>query len=166
MKRAFLVFALLMAIISCYSQTNQSAKDFKKLEWLKGSWRGLIAQDFFYEAWRPFNDSVLVNFKIEIKNGDTSIRESGALFLKGKEIIYGNRAVSWKMTRLTENEIVLKNDSLSYSNTIIWLNTGNNHWLTILENPGSTIYYDLEKFPLLDKKIDEFIKAIMEKKSN
>ena len=166
MKRTLLFISLLMTIISCYSQNKVSGKDFKKMEWLIGSWRGSVAQDFFYEAWRPFNDSVLVNFKIEIKNDDTSIKESGALYFKGNELVYGNRSVSWKLARLTENEIVLKNDSLSYSNTIIWLHNGNNHWLAILENPDSTIYYDLEKIPWLDKKIDEFIREIMQKKSN
>ena len=166
MKRALLFFPLLMMIISCYSQNQVSVKDFKKMKWLIGSWKGSVAQDFFYEAWRPFNDSVLVNFKIEIKNGDTSIRESGALYFKDKELLYGNRTVSWKLVRLTDNEIVLKNDSLPYSNTIIWVYNGNNHWLAILENPDSTVYYDLEKIPWLDKKIDEFIRGIMQKKSN
>lgn len=155
---------LLLIIISSYSQIQVSGKDFKKMGWLIGSWRGSVAQDFFYEAWRPFNDSVLVNFKIEIKNGDTSISESGALYFKGNDLIYGNRSVAWKLSRLTENEIVLKNDSLSYSNTIIWLYNGNNHWLAILENPDSTVYYDLEKIPWLDKKIDAFIREIMQKK--
>jgi|SRR5687767_9571745 len=166
MKRTLLFLPLLLIIISCYSQNQVSGKDFKKMWWLIGSWRGSVAQNFFYEAWRPFNDSVLVNFKIEIKNGDTSISESGALYFKGKELIYGNRSVSWKLARLTENEIVLKNDSLMYSNTIIWLYNGNNHWLAILENPESTVYYDLEKIPWLDKKIDEFIRDIIQRKSN
>lgn len=166
MKRALLFLPFLLIIISCYSQNEVPGKDFKKTRWLIGSWRGSVAQDFFYEAWRPFNDSVLVNFKIKIKNGDTSISESGALYFRGGELVYGNRSVSWKMTRLTENEIVLKNDSLAYSNTIIWLYNGNNHWLAILENPDSTVYYDLEKIPWLDKKVDEFIREIVNKKSN
>ena len=62
-----------------------------------------------------------------------------------------------EITRMTANELVLKNDSLPYSNTIIWLHTKEDHWFAILENPSSTIYYDLVREPLIDKKLDEWI---------
>ena len=132
-------------------------KDQHPLKWLHGSWKGISNDKPFYEGWRFFNDSVLVNFDIAVINGDTIIRESNAIILSHNQNYYGNKTIQWKITRMTANELVLKNDSLPYSNTIIWLHTKEDHWFAILENPSSTIYYDLVREPLIDKKLDEWI---------
>ena len=147
--------------ITVFAQKHQTdTKDKHPLKWLEGSWKGMSNDKPFYEAWRFFNDSVIVNFEITINNGDTLIKETNAIILRHNEKYYGNKTVQWKISRITANELVLKNDSLPYSNTIIWLHTKEDHWLAILENPASTIFYDLVKDPAIDRKVEEWIRSM------
>ncbi|MGZ5190074.1 MAG: hypothetical protein ACXWCZ_03585 [Flavisolibacter sp.] len=160
MKQLLLYIIVSFIAFSISGQNNPSdTNDLHPLKWLQGSWKGMSNDKPFYEAWRFFNDSVLVNFEITVNNGDTVIRESNAIILKHNLKYYGNQTIQWKITRITANELVLKNDSLPYSNTIIWLHTKDDHWFAILENPASTIYYDLVKDPVIDRKVDEWIRA-------
>ena len=155
------LFITIVSVIA-YSASGQITptdnKSHHPLKWLEGSWKGKSKDKPFYEAWKFFNDSVLINFEISINNGDTIVRESNAIILKHDHKYYGNKTIQWKISRLTSNELVLKNDSLPYSNTIIWLHTDQDHWLAILENPTSTIYYDLVRDTAIDRKVDEWIR--------
>ena len=63
----------------------------------------------------------------------------------------------WKLERLTPNEMMFENDSLKYSNRIIWLHTLDDHWFTILQNPKSTVYYDMVRILVLEAVVDRFI---------
>ena len=159
MKKLILYIIAFLIVTSVSAQKSPfGTKDDHPLKWLEGSWKGKSKDKPFYEAWKFFNDSVLVNFEIAINNGDTIVRESNAIVLKHDQKYYGNKTIQWKITRLTSNELVLKNDSLPYSNTIIWLHTDQDHWLAILENPASTIYYDLVRDEVIDRKVDEWIR--------
>ena len=151
---------------TAWGQSTYQQSDFKKIEWLLGGWKGLNNGVFFYEAWHKANDSTIVNFSIEIKNGDTLIKESGALFIRNNRIFHGHKPVLWNASRIMTNQIVLKNDTLKYSNSIIWLHTNEGHWFTILENPRSTVYYNLTREPKLDKKIEEWIAFHLKKKGD
>ena len=136
-----------------------SAQDMQKLQWLEGSWKGVAGDKPFYEAWRVVNDSVLVNFAITINGKDTLVKESGVLRLRQGHILSGQAPTLWRATRLMPNELVLRNDTLRFSNTIIWLHTKDDHWFTILEHPKSTVYYDMTRDPVLDKKVDAWLLA-------
>ena len=147
----FIVFTLFYA--NSFSQTNK-ANPISKMEWLVGSWKGMDNNKPFYEAWKKANDSVLVNFSIEISNGDTVIKEQSAIIKKDTSVILGKR---WTLKRVTGNEIMFENDTMKFSNRIIWLHTKEDHWFTILQHPGSTAYYDMVKVPQLDRLVDKFI---------
>ena len=164
MKR--LTFLLLLAFCFSLSAEAQIEGHLSKMKWLQGSWVGMAGNAPFNEGWRFLNDSTLVNFAIEINGTDTLIRESGVLMMRNKEITLRNGKVQWKGTRLTGNELVLKNDSLPYSNTIIWLCTRDDHWFTILEHPKSTVYYDIVRDPLLDQKLETYLSQRQKNKAD
>lgn len=165
MRTALLLFAL-VSVLTSSGQRNFTSAEFASLKWLEGSWKGTTGKEPFYEAWRLVNDSVLVNFAIEIKGTDTLVSESNGLLLRGGRLVLGKGPVQWTATRLLSNEIVLKNDSAAYSNTILWLHTRDDHWFTILEHPKSTAYYDMTRDAALDKKVEEWIKAKQKERKN
>jgi len=152
-KKIILPIVFILSDRKSFSQTNQP-NPISKMEWLVGSWKGLDNKMPFYEAWRRANDSTLTNFSIDISNGDTIIKEQTAIIGKDTSATLSKR---WLLKRLTSNEIMFENDTMSFSNRIIWLHTKENHWLTILQHPKSTTYYDMTKAPELDMLVDKFI---------
>lgn len=164
MKYAIYVALGFLIGFSSRAQIVVSRQDMNKMNWLVGSWKGMASNKPFYEAWRKVNDSVMVNFSIEIKEKDTVVKESDGLFLKGSNAFLGNKPSQWKLTRLTTNEIVLENDTLKFSNRIIWLHTVDDHWFTILQHPRQTVYYDIIRLPALDAVVDRFIEKSKNKK--
>jgi hypothetical protein len=162
MKIASLILMLFIGFqANCQSRFNSA--DLRKMKWLEGTWKGIANGEPFYEAWKFVNDSVMVNFGIDVKNGDTLIEESAPMILSRGEIWMG-QTIRWKASRLVGNEIVLKNDTAKFSNTIIWMHTSDDHWFTILEHPGSTSYYDMIRDQALDKKLEVWITEMRRKK--
>ena len=123
--------------------------------WLVGTWKGMYNGAPFYETWRLQGDS-LVNYTIELKNNDTVITRQTSLRWSDQKLVFGKKA-DWLLKRLTKTEIVLENDTSKYSNRIIYLHLENDHWFTILEHPGSTMYFDMVKKNELDAVIDRLI---------
>jgi hypothetical protein len=148
----YFLFAFLLCL-----QLKSFAQDdpVKKASWLVGTWKGMYNGAPFYETWRMQNDS-LVNYTIEVKNNDTVVTRQTSLRSFGGKTIFGKKG-DWLLKRITGNEIVLENDTSKYSNRIIYLHLANDHWFTILEHPGSTMYYDMEKIREFDLRIDRFI---------
>jgi hypothetical protein len=109
----------------------------------------------FYESWKMFN-GMLVNFSIEITGKDTLVKEGGAIHVRDGHIMMGKDPF-WKLKRQTANELMFENDSLKYSNRIIWMHLDNDHWFTILQNPKSTAYYDMIRIPELDALVDRYL---------
>ena len=120
-----------------------------------GTWKGTYNGSPFYETWRMQGDS-LVNYMVEFKNTDTIITRQTSLRSNGRSIVFGKKG-DWQLKRLTGNEIVLENDTSKFSNRIIYLHLENGHWFTVLEHPGSTMYFDMEKIDSLDAVIDRLI---------
>ncbi|HUR10909.1 MAG TPA: hypothetical protein VM012_06045 [Flavitalea sp.] len=149
------IFFLLIAFVQTSAQLPASIPSASKIKWLVGSWKGVSNNIPFYEAWRGVNDSTLVNFSIEIKNRDTIVRMADHLIFRNNTFFLGKLPNQWKGLRLTDTEIVLANDSLKFSNRIIWLHTKDDHWFTILEHPARTVYYDLTRIPELEKHVDK-----------
>ncbi len=98
-----------------------------------------------------------MNFSIEIKGTDTTVKEETAIFINKNETSLGKLPTIWKLKRLTPNEMMFENDTLKYSNRIIWLHTLDDHWFTILQNPKSTVYYDMVRILVLEAVVDRFI---------
>ncbi len=73
----------------------------------------------------------------------------------------GSHNSTWNLSRLTNNEMVFKNDTINYSNTIIWVRSADDRWLAILQSSGSTTVYDLRRSEMIERKTDEFIRTHM-----
>ena len=155
MKKIFSIIAIFVCFIS-FGQNNMDSTA-KRMKWLVGSWRGMHNGKPFYEAWRQANKNVFVNFSIEINGTDTIVKEETAILINNRETTFGSLPTQWKLERLTPNEMMFENDSLKYSNHIIWLHTIDDHWFTILQNPKSTVYYDMVRILALEAVVDRFI---------
>ncbi|HEV7782490.1 MAG TPA: hypothetical protein VGO58_14550 [Chitinophagaceae bacterium] len=158
------ILSFLAIMISCCirSQDPQPSKKLmdasgKPLDWLQGSWKGMYNNAPFYEAWHKVNDSIMVNFRIEIKGPDTAVKENGALLLTSNFRGYRSKSATWMLVSLSDERIALGNDTLKYANRIIWSHSQNDHWLTEIHNPAGTINYDMEKVPWLDPVVNRFI---------
>lgn len=152
------LFKCLFAFVLLALQvTAQNKNEIQNMHWLVGSWQGMHKDKPFYEAWRKASDNVLVNFSIEIKGNDTLVKEEGAIVIKNDKVLLGKAPTQWILKRSMNNELVFENDSLKFSNRIIWLHTKNDHWFTILQHPKSTVYFDMVKVPALDVIVDRFI---------
>ena len=151
-------------VVVAYVTTTEAASDLKKMLWLQGSWKGLYNGKPFYEAWHVLNDSMLMNYEIKITDTDTLIKESGSIHSRGENFFYGTESVNWKLSTMTPNELVFKNFSLPYSQTILWKHTDEDHWYTKLSHPNTaTAEYDLIRQPELDAYVITKIKGITNK---
>jgi hypothetical protein len=156
--RLLLLLLLLPMAHFASAQQEFTAFQFGRLSWLEGSWKGNTQKAPFYEAWRRVDDSTFLNLSIEIRNGDTSITESSTLRLRGGAIQLGEKPTLWTASRLVANELVLRNDTLRFSNTIIWMHSPEDHWITILEHPKATVLYDMTRDAALDRKVTAWIR--------
>jgi hypothetical protein len=154
MKASFVLF-LVFVCATINAQQQPVKPELSKMEWLVGSWKGMSNNVPFYEGWRKLNDSTMINFGIEVKGKDTIVKAADQLAIRGQDFFLGKLPNFWLGARLTDNEIVLRNDSLKYSNRIIWLHTKEDHWFTILEHPVRTVYYDLTRVAAFDPHVDK-----------
>ena len=153
--KAFFVLIAFLSFLSIKAQLPATRPQLSKMEWLVGNWKGISNNVPFYEGWRKLNDSTLVNFAIEVKGKDTAVRVADQLAVRGQDFFLGKLPNFWLGARLTDNQIVLRNDSLKFSNRIIWLHTKDDHWFTILEHPLRTVYYDLTRVVAFDFHVDK-----------
>jgi hypothetical protein len=163
-KQILIICIAALSITSCNAQQENKVPDktinpsIKQIEWLQGSWKGMYKNAPFYEAWRKATDSVMVNFLIEIKGTDTIVKENGAILLMKQKRGYSSTNASWQLESLSDDKIVLKNDTLKYANRIIWSHSSNDHWLTEIRSPTGTIYYDLERVTWPEEYVNRFIR--------
>jgi hypothetical protein len=158
MRNLLTLIALIASLPAWCQGAAPAPQSLGQAGWLQGSWKGMTKTGPFYEAWRVINDSTLLNLAIEIKGGDTLIKESATLSLRQGSIWLGGEPARWKASRVVAGEIVLRNDTLRFSNTIIWMHTPEDHWITILEHPHSTVFYDMSRDAALDRKVEAWIR--------
>lgn len=157
-KSMFLICQALCCMTFCFAQ-KENKIPITQVEWLQGNWQGTYKNAPFYEAWRKATDSVLMNFTIEIKGTDTIVKENGAILLMKQNRGYRSPGAKWDLESLTDDKVVFRNDTLKYSNRIVWSHSANDHWLTELHNPdGSIVYYDLVRVSWLEDVVNRFIR--------
>ncbi len=149
-----IVLILVSVSIASKAQQPSVKPQLSKMEWLVGSWKGISNNVPFFEGWRKLDDSTMINFGIEVKGKDTIVKAADQLAIRGQDFFLGKLPNFWLGARLTDNQIVLRNDSLRFSNRIIWLHTKDDHWFTILEHPVRTVYYDLTRVAAFDPHVD------------
>lgn len=127
------------------------------MKWLAGHWKGMYNGAPFYESWVWAHDSLMVNLAIEIKGGDTTIKENGFIRLKNGKITHVGTDATWQLAKLSDTEMIFVNDTLKFANRITWSHSANDHWLTEIHNPKGIIHYDLERVPWLNNAVNRFI---------
>ena len=155
MKILFLF--IIITLCSC-SATKIHSTPVDKMQWLIGSWQGTYNSKPFYEAWRKLNDSALINFTIEIKDGDTIVKENGVIRKEGTEMVYKGSA-TWRLLSFTDTSMLFGNDTLRYANRISWTHTKDDHWLTVIKNPTNTITYDIVRINWPEYAIDNYMRT-------
>lgn len=159
MKRLFLTFIGIISILLLEAQKISPHVSAKDLSWLNGGWVGQYNNAPFYEGWRTVNDSILVNFTIEIKGSDTIVKENGALRLMQNRLDFVSKDATWKIDALSSKEIILRNDTIKYANRITWSHSSTDHWLTEIQNPSGVIRYDLVRVAWIDTVIDRYVRS-------
>lgn len=151
-----LCYVLVFSLNACAQKIN-SSNPVSKMGWIVGTWQGTYNGGPFYESWKKKNDSVLVNFTIEVSKGDTVIKEHGVMMYGSKGMVYIGGSAQWKLTDVNDTLIVLSNDTLKFANKITWSYSKNGHWLTVIENPKNVVRYDMVRVGWLDRYVDNFI---------
>ena len=158
MKTRLIASIIFLAITSSGDAQNKT-HSLQKAEWLVGSWQGTYNGQPFYEAWRKLNDATMLNFTIEIKGKDTVINENAIIRVSKNDSFYRTKEASWNLVELGDSVMVLGNDSLKFANRIRWSRSPGDHWIAIIENPKSTISYDLVRIPWMDRLIDKYLET-------
>ena len=157
MKILFAVLAL-GGIYACTQK--EKITSLNQVEWLLGDWQGTYKGGPFYESWRKANDSTMVNFIIDVNPADTVVKESAMIGLRNGELIHrGDDGSTWETVKLTDTEMIFKNDTVEYANRLIWKHSENDHWLAEIQSPKGNVNYDLERVAWTGPVVDAFIAA-------
>lgn len=81
------------------------------------------------------------------------------MLLRNAVLTLRGEGISWAASRLVGSELVLRNDTARYSNTIIWLHSAEDHWWTILEHPRSSVSYDMIRDEALTRKLEAWLRT-------
>lgn len=126
-----------VAVVLCNAFTTQAQtpdfylKDFQKLHWLKGKWKGGAEKELpFFEQYQVVNDSTMaiLYFKDSSFAGSP---DTGWVYLQEKEIIHRSEKMLWKVTSLTNQEILFR--PVNARNRFHWLKKNNNEWKAVLQ---------------------------------
>jgi len=154
MKKALLLVSILFAVEIAQSQSSpQNAKDeFKKLDWLEGTWirfdvkPGRSAQ----EIWQKISPAEWKGSGVNLKGTDTSFVEKLKLVIKDDNIYYvadpaeNKEPVYFKLTSITGDSFVCENLQHDFPKKIAYQKNGNILKATI-SGDGKSFDYSFEK---------------------
>ena len=144
MRNILLAVGLVLSftiLASC--QTPNKIADFKKMEWLIGTWRGDADGQPFYENWARINDTEFGNINFSLCSGDTVISRHSKIELRNNTIAYTSGNVIWELKSLSDKQIVFENSQKG--ETFTFTNTGNGQWNAVLKYPQTQTDYTLFK---------------------
>lgn len=142
MKQIFqLLFLVLTLFGSC--QTKVSKSDFKKMEWLLGTWKGETNGQPFYESWSKVNDTEFENFNFSICNGDTIRGGHSKIEIRNAAIVYTSDDLAWNMKELNDSIVVFEN--ARHGETFTFSKTSKGEWKVNLKYPQSETEYLLSE---------------------
>ena len=152
MKRTFLIITLLFVAKTIYSQSQPSITDFKRLDWLEGTWNrtDLKPGSSGHERWLKLSATAWQGFGVTMKGKDTAFVEKLKLIVKNGNIYYAadvaenKETVYFKLTEITENGFVCENPKHDFPKKISYQKDGNKLKATISGN-GKSIDYLFEK---------------------
>lgn len=131
MKHSFFLFILLTTLtISSHGQ----AGDFKKLEWLTGTWNrtNIKPGRTAHERWEKITDDKLRGYGVTIQGSDTVFLEKMTLLIKDNAIYYvadvpeNQQPVYFKLTSVTSTGFVCENPQHDFPKKISYQLDGAN----------------------------------------
>jgi esterase/lipase len=142
MKKLYFAFLLLPCLnVSC--QTKVNTANFKKFEWLIGTWKGETDGQPFYENWRKVTDTEFENINFSLCNGDTVIGGHSKIEIRKNKIAYTSGNLTWDLKELNDRQVIF--ESTQHRETFTFTNTGKNEWKVDLQYPNSSVDYVLTK---------------------
>jgi len=126
-KRLYIITAILLLTTGAYSQQNIK-KEFKKLEWLTGTWMRTNAKPgrATTESWIKESPGKLVGKGVTLKGTDTAFVEKLQLIIKDDAIFYvadvkeNKSLVYFKLTSITTNSFVCENPEHDFPKKIAY----------------------------------------------
>jgi esterase/lipase len=159
MKRLYFVY-LLLPCLNGGCQTKVYTDDFKKIEWLIGTWKGEGDGQPFYENWRKVTDTEFENINFSICNGDTVIIGRSKIEIRNNKIAYTSGNLTWKLKELKEKEVIF--ESTQHREKFTFSKTEKNEWKVNLQYPNSSVEYFLTKTISLEELLKNKPKFIEE----
>lgn len=142
MKYTYLLIFFTSALLgSC--QTNVKTADFKKMEWLIGTWKGESNGQPFYENWIKVSDNEFDNVNYSICNGDTVRGGHSKIGIRNGKITYTGGNSSLELRELNDSLIIFENSKQAEKFT--FTKTLDGKWKAHLQYPSSQIEYLLSK---------------------
>lgn len=154
MKKALLLASILFAIEIVHSQpSSQKVKDdFKKLDWLEGTWirSNIKPGRTAHESWQKISPVEWKGSGVNMKGVDTAFIEKIKIVIKDENIYYvadiveNKEPVYFKLTAITENSFVCENLQHDFPKKIAYYKDNNKIKATI-SGDGKSIDYLFEK---------------------
>jgi len=154
MKKAILFSTVLASIGFMYSNLSaqQVNEDFKKLDWLEGTWirTNVKPGRTAHEKWEKISFSEWRGCGVNMKGNDTVFVERLKLIIKDDNIYYvadiveNNEPVYFKLTSITDKSFVCENPQHDFPKMIRYQKDGNRINASISGN-GRSIDYLFEK---------------------
>ncbi|MXV17146.1 DUF6265 family protein [Hufsiella ginkgonis] len=131
---------------------KQLAADFKKLEWITGTWNRTNAKPgrSGHERWFKVSDTEIRGFGITMRGADTVYVEKLKLVVRDGGIYYSadvpeNKApVLFKLTEIKEDSFTCENDANEFPKKIWYGRTGNTV-KAVISGGGKSVDYLFEK---------------------
>jgi uncharacterized protein len=157
MKRLNFLFLLLSCLYGgC--QTKVYTDDFKKIEWLIGTWKGEADGQPFYENWKKVTDTEFENINFSLCNGDTVIGGRSKIEIRNNKIAYTSGNLTWDLKELNEKEVIF--ESTQHREKFTFSKTEKNEWKANLQYPNSSVEYVLTKTISLEELLKNKPKII------
>ena len=156
MKQGSFIAITFFFLVCCYNkslgQQSTSVTDFKKLDWMAGTWKRTNTKEgeSGYEKWVKLSDSTWQGLGITLNGKDTSAIEKLTITIKKKGIYYiadvsGNPEPVWYLfSELTDNGFICENTEYDFPKKIQYRKQGNKIKATISGN-GKFIDYLFKK---------------------
>jgi len=128
MNKPILLLILILAFASCKKEESTEKDKIKTANWLLGKWSSKIDDGVLSEEWKQLNDSTFQGESFFIKGKDTLHFENIILQQKGEELLYNakvkgqneDKAVPFKLTQGTQNQLVFENLKHDYPKRIFY----------------------------------------------
>ena len=154
MKKNQLFSILLLTSTTAFCQINSTpaAENFKKLNWLVGTWNRTNAKPgrSGIERWELTSNKELRGFGINLQGKDTTFIEKLRIIIKDDNIVYvadvpeNQKPVYFKLTEITESGFVCENPDHDFPKRISYQLDGKKMKAQI-SGDGKVIDYFFEK---------------------